>query len=63
MALVRYWNSMESKGKSAVITAGVKQMFVHVTVVRQPRSEIASPNKEENCVNYMSFLDSKERKR
>lgn len=41
--LVRYWNSVVSNVKSMALNAGVKQMFVHSSVTRHPRSEIAKP--------------------
>lgn len=44
LPLVRYWNSRGSIGKSAVLHAGVRHMFVHTSVARQPRSDTARPD-------------------
>lgn len=43
MALVRYWTSVGSKDQSAAVKAGVKQIFVQISVARHPISDIARP--------------------
>lgn len=52
--LVRYWNSVVSKGRSREPKAGVRQRFVQIRVRRQPRSDNASPGEQTVTSAYIA---------
>jgi hypothetical protein len=43
IAKAKCWNSIGSNGKSEAMIAGVKLIFIHITVSRQNKSAIAKP--------------------